>query len=183
MAMRRARVREMTRVSFIISPLLFRALNQAQASLSGPLLRQQRLHVRWSRPLYSDNAPSPARTTYVTTVSLPQKAVRIDPDWPSSPQKPGFVERQEASSHDSKDVSERTHIEGGPTSDNNHEFNPILCLYTHRRLEPCLTRFCTGFNEPRRIVAIASSSVLRATVPPAWAELQKRISSDMRDES
>src|SRR5215469_9281867 len=96
MAIRRATVREMTRVSFIIvSPLLFRALNQAQVSLSGPLLRQQRLHVRWSRLLYSGDAPTPARTTCVTAVSLPQKAVRIGPDWSSSHQKRGFVERQD----------------------------------------------------------------------------------------
>src|SRR5258708_15237488 len=98
MADGRATVRDITRVSFIISPLLFRALNQAQVSLSGPLLRQQRLHVRWSRLAYSGDAPTSASTIYLTTVSLPQKAVRLGPDWPSSHQKPGFVERQEVSS-------------------------------------------------------------------------------------
>src|SRR5215470_4162204 len=93
--MRRATVREMTRVSFIIISPLFRALNQAQVSLSGPLLRQQRLHMRWSRRSCSGDAPTPARTTCVTAVSLPHKAVRIGPDWSSSHQKSGFVERQD----------------------------------------------------------------------------------------
>src|SRR5690349_15371927 len=49
-----------------------------------------------------------------------------------------------------------------------YECNLMLCLKTHRCLEPGLTCFCIGFHESGRFVAIASSSVLSTRMPPGY---------------